>query len=122
MTPDDVRRLALALPETCESAHFGRPDFRVRGKVFATLWPNDKMAVVKLDPGEQQLRIEADPHVFAPVPGGWGQRGWTILDLGASDEATLRSALLAAWTSVAPKRLVLESARSAPGRIDQKPR
>ncbi len=49
MTPDDARRIALSMPEALESAHMGHPDFRVRGKIFATLWPDKDRAVVKLE-------------------------------------------------------------------------
>ena len=114
MTPDDVRRLALALPESNESAHMNRPDFRVRSKIFATLHPDEQRAVVKLTSEDQRIRIEAEPRVFAPVPGRWGMQGWTRIDLTHSDEVTLQSALLAAWRAVAPKSLVKQAAGSAP--------
>ena len=107
MTPDDVRRLALSLPETREAAHMDHPDFRVGGKIFATLWPDKGRAVVKLTPEQQDVLVEAEPFVFAPAAGAWGRRGWTTMELDASDEGTLRSALLAAWKTVAPKRLAL---------------
>jgi len=107
MTPDDVRRLALALPETSESAHMQHPDFRVGGRIFATLWPDEQRAVVKLSPGDQQMRVETEPDVFAPVPGKWGLRGWTNVTLASADEPTLHGVLLAAWRTVAPKRLSL---------------
>jgi hypothetical protein len=109
MKTDDVRRLALTLPEACESAHMNRPDFRVRSKIFATLHPDEQRAVVKLTVHDQQIRVEAEPLVFAPVSGKWGLQGWTNIDLAHSDEVTLKSALLAAWSAVAPKRLVAET-------------
>ena len=53
MTPDSFRRIVLNLPETAESAHRAHPDFRVRGKIFATLgWPDDARGMVKLTPEE----------------------------------------------------------------------
>jgi len=107
VTADDARRLALTLPEAVESAHMGHPDFRVRGKIFASL-PDDGRLVVKLVREQQELLVGAEPAVFAPVAGGWGQRGWTCLRLAAADEATLRSALLTAWRAVAPKRLAAQ--------------
>jgi len=106
MTPEDLRRLALALPEACEGAHMTRPDFRVGGRIFATLWPQEGRGVVKLDPEDQRMRVEAEPGVFARVPSRWGLQGWTSIDLASSDEPTLKSALLAAWRTVAPKRLI----------------
>ncbi len=105
MTPDDFRRLALALPEASESAHMNHPDFRVNRKVFATLRPDGQRAVVKLTPEDQGMRVEAEPEVFSPVSGSWGRKGWTEINLASSDERTLKSALLAAWRTVAPKRL-----------------
>ena len=107
MTPDDFRRLALGLPETTEQSHMGHPDFRVRGKVFASLgWPDAAWAVVKLSPEEQESRVTTEPDVFEPVPGTWGRRGSTKVRLAAADEATLHSALVAAWRGVAPKKVV----------------
>lgn len=76
MTRDDFRRIALSLPEAMESAHQGSPDFRVRGKIFATLGPrNPSLAVVKLTPDEQDVLSSAEPAIFATVPGGWGRKG-----------------------------------------------
>ena len=105
-TPDHMRGIALALPEAVEGAHMGRPDFRVRGKIFATLTPERGLAVVKLTGEQQEMVCAAEPAMFAPVPGGWGRRGWTRIRLGALDETTLASALMMAWRNVAPKRLV----------------
>ena len=53
MTADKFRSLALSLPEVCESAHLGHPDFRVGGKIFATLGPDEVWGMVKLNPDEQ---------------------------------------------------------------------
>ncbi|MBF9195726.1 MmcQ/YjbR family DNA-binding protein [Microvirga terrestris] len=114
MTPDDVRRLALALPAASASTHMNRPDFRVRSRIFATLHPDEQRAVVKLAPEDQQMRVESEPLVFSPVAGKWGLQGWTNVDLAHSDEVTLRSALLAAWCAVAPKRLVAEAVGTGP--------
>lgn len=104
--PEDVRALALMLPETVEGAHQGHPDFRVGGRVFATLWTDEERVVVRLTPEAQAMMVEADPDAFEPAPGSWGARGWTSLDLYAAEEETLRNALLAAWRTVAPPGLV----------------
>ena len=114
MTPDDVRRLALALPEASESSHMKRPDFRVRSKIFATLHPNEQRAAVKLNPEDQQMLVEAEPLVFSPISGTWGLQGWTAINLTHSDEVTLQSALLAAWRAVAPKSLVKQAVGAVP--------
>ena len=106
MTPDDFRRAALSLPETTESAHMGHPDFRVRGKIFASLgWPDERWAMVKLTPEEQALFVDAEPAIFTPVKGGWGRQGSTNIRLEAANEPTVHSALTTAWrNSLARKR------------------
>ena len=106
LLPEDVRGLALLLPEVVEGAHMGNPDFRVGGKIFATLWNEEDRVVVRLTPELQVMMTEAEPSVFEPIPGSWGRRGWTNLDLIEADEETLRSALLAAWMNVAPPGLL----------------
>lgn len=108
--PDAVRALALLLPEVIEGAHMGHPDFRVGGKIFATLWIDEDRVVVKLTPEVQAALTEAEPSVFEPIAGSWGRRGWTNVDLVEADEETLRSALMAAWRTVAPPGLVAEYA------------
>ncbi len=106
MTDDTFRRIALSLPETSESAHMAHPDFRVRGKIFATLgWPDKTWGMVKLTPEDQEVLVAAEPAVFTPVKGGWGRQGNTNVRLDAASEATLRSALVKAWRRAAPKRL-----------------
>jgi hypothetical protein len=107
MTPEDFRRIALDLPEATENSHQGHPDFRVRGKIFATLgWPDAGWAMVKLTPEQQELLTRAEPQIFAPVPGTWGQRGSTNMRLVRADSATTRSALTMAWRNIAPKSVV----------------
>ena len=109
VTADDFRRIALELPEASENAHMGHPDFRVRGKIFATLaYPSEGWGMVKLTPEQQQTFVRTEPGVFAPVNGGWGRRGATTVRLEAADEMSLRSALVTAWRNAAPKRLVQE--------------
>lgn len=106
MTPDAFRRMALELPEAVESAHLGTPDFRVRGKIFATLREGDgARAVVKFSAEQQALFMHADPAGFAPVEGAWGRKGWTRMTLSVVNPARARDALVAAWRNVAPKRL-----------------
>ncbi len=104
--PEDVRALASMLPETIEGAHQGHPDFRVGGRIFATLWTDEERVVLRLDPATQARLLDAEPEAFEPVPGTWGVRGWTSLDLSAAEEETLRAALLTAWRTAAPPGLV----------------
>jgi hypothetical protein len=106
VTADDFRQIALSLPEALESAHMDHPDFRVRGKIFATLgYPDQGWGMVKLTPEQQTSLVRAEPAVFAPAKGAWGRRGSTIVRLDTVDQVTLSGALVAAWRNVAPKRL-----------------
>ena len=106
MTPNDFRHLALSFPETEERAHMDHPDFRVAGKIFATLgYPEDGWAMVKLTPIEQEMFVKAQPTVFNPCTVVCGRRGATNLRLKAARKPTLRRALKAAWRLAAPKPL-----------------
>lgn len=106
MTPAGFRRLALGMPEACEVGHMGHPDFRVGGKIFATLgYPGAGWGMVKLTPEQQEAFVSAEPAVFVPVQGGWGRRGATSVRLGPARAKSLRLALATAWRNVAPKRL-----------------
>jgi hypothetical protein len=105
MTADEFRSLALSLPEASEGAHMGHPDFRVGGKIFATLGPDETWGMVKLTPDQQALFVRTEPAVFQPVKGGWGRRGATRVELSAATEAAVRQALVVAWRNTAPKRL-----------------
>jgi len=103
---DTVRALALALPEAAEHDHHGRPSFRVRGKIFATLWSEQRRAVLKLPIAEQAALVALAPGVFSLVPGTWGLQGSTNVDLDAVEAAEFEAALRAAWRHVAPRRLL----------------
>jgi hypothetical protein len=106
MTADDFRRLALSFPETSERFHMDHPDFRVAGKIFATLgYPDEDCGMIKLTPVEQEIFIKAHPKVFDPCAGAWGRRGATSVRLKLARKHTVRRALLAAWRLAAPKRL-----------------
>jgi YjbR protein len=72
LTANDFRRLALSLPEATESAHMDHPDFRVRGKIFATLGhPAEGWGMVKLTPEQQHYFAKDYPDAFVPVKGAW---------------------------------------------------
>jgi hypothetical protein len=101
MTPDDFRRMALALPETAESAHMEHPDFRAGGKVFATLgYPDRNWAMVRLNPEHQARLVEAYPGIFEPAKGAWGRGGATCVLLKGARKAVVRDALADAWRKV----------------------
>jgi hypothetical protein len=98
MTAADFRRIALSLEGAEEGSHFGAADFRVGGRIFATL------AAVKqgygnlmLTPEQQAMFVAEAPEIFIPVAGGWGLNGATHVRLSAANEDLLRGALLTAW-------------------------
>ncbi len=105
MTPEAFRSLALHLPEALESEHQGHPDFRVAGKIFATLGPQEDWAMVKLSPPEQAALVQQDARAFQPIAGAWGARGCTRVELAKATKALVRRALNSAWRNTAPKKL-----------------
>jgi hypothetical protein len=114
MTPNDFRRLALSFPETEERAHMSHPDFRVAGKIFATLgYPNKDYAMVKLTSEQQAELMHDEPEAFHPCNGAWGRKGATNVRLKSVKKATLHRALEAAWCNTAPKKLA--HSRKSPG-------
>jgi hypothetical protein len=88
----------------------GHPDFRVRGKIFATIWPNAGWGMVKLTLEQQEMFVQAETAVFVPVKGAWGRRGCTNVRLKAARKAAVRLALATAWRNAAPKRLAQQIA------------
>ena len=105
MTIEDFRRLALSIPEAEERAHMGHPDFRVRGKIFATLgYPDEGWGMVKLNPEQQYELVRVNPDVFTPVKGTWGRHGATSVRLARADERTLEPAMRMASQNVTAKK------------------
>jgi hypothetical protein len=105
MTAQEFRELALGLPEATEAAHGGHPDFRVRGKIFATLNADETFGMAKLTPEQQTMFVRTEPKVYQPVKGAWGRLGCTYVCLEAATEPSVRQALIAAWRNTVPKRL-----------------
>jgi len=106
VTTAEFRRLALALPDASEGRHMGHADFRVGGKIFATLgYPDRGYAAVMLSPADQDLLVRHHPTAFAPAPGAWGKQGSTTVVLRAATRTAVRAALESAWTRRAPARL-----------------
>jgi hypothetical protein len=94
----DFRRIALSFEGAEESSHMGQPDFRVGGKIFATLASAKQgYGNVKLTPEQQAAFVEELPEVFVPVHGGWGRMGMTHVRLAAANEDVLTGALQTAW-------------------------
>jgi hypothetical protein len=98
MTVKDFRRIALSLKGAEESSHMGAPDFRVDGRIFATLASQSKgYGNLMLTPEHQAAFVEELPEVFLPIPGGWGRMGATHIRLAAATEDVLEGALRTAW-------------------------
>lgn len=106
MTPAAFRRIALALPETVESSHMSHPDFRVRGKIFATLTGDERWGVVMVTPAQQAALVKNDPSTYEPAAGAWGRRGCTRVRLRTAKVGDVRTAIEDAWRSKAPKKLI----------------
>lgn len=107
MTPTEFRRIALSMPQASESSHMEHPDFRVGGKIFATLgYPDKDHGMVILPPEEQKRFVNSAPATFAPAKGAWGRSGSTSVRLDAVNAATLRRAIEIAWRKRAPKNLL----------------
>ena len=102
MTAEAFRKAALKLPGAVESAHMDHPDFRVKGKVFASLgYPDECWAMVKLTPEQQGSFVAKAPQVFKPCNGAWGRRGCTNVHLASAKGVDLRAALNAAFRNIA---------------------
>ncbi len=110
MTLKKFRQLALSLPEASEGGHVDRPDFRVQGNIFATLFPGDEWGVVKLTRELQGVLVNEQPNVFEVCNGAWGRNGATIVFLKDAEEGSVLRALIDAWRKCAPMSLTEDSA------------
>jgi hypothetical protein len=110
MTPNQFRKLALEAPGAEESSHMSHPDFRIGGKIFATLSQDGDFGVLKLTPDQQQSWCAAHPSVFGPANGAWGERGFTKVLLFKAKTPVIRAAMRQASANLA------SSKRTKPGR------
>ncbi|HEY7292683.1 MAG TPA: MmcQ/YjbR family DNA-binding protein [Vicinamibacterales bacterium] len=97
MNANDFRRIALGMDGAIEAAHMGHPDFRVNGKIFATLDHEGTRGMVKLSPDQQRDAIRAAPDTFEPAAGAWGRQGCTMVVLRKADQETVGEAMTLAW-------------------------
>jgi len=98
MNAKDFRRLALSLEGAEEGSHGGAVDFRVGGRIFATLASVEQgYGNLMLAQEQQAAFCEDQPEVFLPIPGGWGRMGMTHIRLAVASEEVLRGALQTAW-------------------------
>lgn len=102
MNADTFRKSALRLPGASEGSHINHADFRVASRIFATLgYPDEKWAMVKLTPEQQEIVMAAEPDTFKPAAGAWGRKGSTHVLLEKLDAATAASVLRMAWENIA---------------------
>ena len=94
------RRMILGLTGATEGAHMGHPDFRVGGRIFATLTADETTAMVKL-PVDQQARFIETQAAFRPASGAWGLQGATMIDLAGAEEEVVGEAATIAWQNIA---------------------
>jgi YjbR len=122
MTPDRFRRIVLGLQDATENAHHGHPDFRVRGRVFATLgYPDRSWGMVKLTPDQQRTCVREHPDAFVAVKGKWGEQGCTNVRLDSIDDEILGHALTLAWQHAVAEGRAPARKRGIPSRPN-KPR
>jgi hypothetical protein len=106
VTSSAFRKLALALPEVEERSHFGKPDFRVRNKIFAGLSSDHRVANLKLTADVQAQVLALTSSAFRPCEGAWGRSGWTYVELARANVRQLEPLIELAWQLTAPKALV----------------
>jgi hypothetical protein len=118
MTARDFKRIALSLEGAEEGSHMGAKDFRVGGRIFATLASvREGYGNLMLTPQVQAEFLAERPDLFLPVHGGWGRMGATHIRLAKADEDSLRGALKAAWKLRVEKSK--KSSRSASQRVSK---
>ena len=101
---ETFRKIALSFPDAEELPHFHLPSFRIKKKIFATLWEKENRAMLKLTPVSQSVFCSYDLSVFYPVPGGWGKRGATFVDLRKVRKNMFKDAISVAYKEVAAKK------------------
>ena len=105
MSIHQFQKLALEIPTAVERSHMHHPDFRVHGRIFASLGaPDANWGMVKLTPAQQRTFIKKAPEVFKPASGAWGRQGCTTVYLPAAKTAVVRAALDAAAKNVITKK------------------
>jgi hypothetical protein len=107
MNVREVRRLALALPETTEQPHFHLTSFRVKGKIFATAAPDGSFMNVFVDDALREIMVAVDPQAYETQ--WWGKSGYLHVHLAAAKARDMKTLLRAAWERRAPKKLLAEA-------------
>jgi len=108
----DFRRIVLGMEGAVEGAHMGHPDFRLGGRIFASLHPDNRAGMVKLTPDQQQEFVRDNPDAFAPENGAWGRQGCTRVILASVDEDALGAAVTLAWQNALQSSTIKRSRSS----------
>src|SRR5436309_8601821 len=103
MTANEFRKLALAFPSAIEASHMNHPDFRIGGRIFATLGPGETWGMVKLTPEQQRSFIKRAPAAFEPCSSAWGEQGATTVQLASAKKAVVQVALDTAWRNISAR-------------------
>ena len=101
---ETFRQMALSFPDAEEKPHFDIQSFRLKNKIFATLWQKESRAMLKLPLIDQSVFCSYDNSIFFPVPGGWGKQGATFVDLKKVKKSILKEALTIAYNSITKKK------------------
>jgi hypothetical protein len=104
MRPNEFRRIALGMDGASEGEHMAHPDFRVNGRIFATIAPDAKWGMVQLTPEQQREFVNAAPETFVPAKGAWGRGGSTMVQLATADRETVGEAMTLAWQVAMAKK------------------
>lgn len=127
MTAEQFRRLVKLLPHAEEREHHAHPDFRLFGKIFATMgYPDATRAMVKLTPEQQAEFMHDHPEVFTPCSGKWGEQGATSIDLRKSRKAIIQRALEAArqnaqWAALAASTRSKSPSKARSSKVSPRP-
>lgn len=123
MNTKDFRRIALSFEGAEEGSHMGAVDFRVGGRIFATLGSvKQGYGNLMLDLEQQTAFVEDMPDIFLPIPGGWGRMGATHIRLAQANEDVLTGALRAAWKLRVEKNIKAGKKGKAASRGRSRPR
>jgi hypothetical protein len=112
---NQFRRVALAMEGAVEGSHMAHPDFRVNGRIFATIYPDNTRGMVQLTPDQQRAFLRDRPAVFEPASGAWGRGGSTTVILAAADVETVGEAMTLAWQNAVQKGAAKKTRRRKGG-------
>ena len=119
---EDFRRIALGMTGAVEGAHMGHPDFRVNGRIFATIHADHKWGMVKLTPEQQETFVRSNSAAFVPENGAWGRQGCTAVRFDAADEDAVGEAMTLAWQSSAAEPVPHRPKARRTARIPRSPK